>query len=421
MLCGLLRSEGIEAIANDTHLQTVDPLSSPALGFVSIDVRREDLERAREVLGEKLHRPPSKRVGESGEGDACPACGEPLAEESPACRECGWTDTEGEPEAAAREPARTDAPIPATDLKPRAERRPGSSGAAGWTAVVAWLLYWALAQQFLPDEGTMLPAGPQPLDLHDRWMLILGGVLAAAVAAEFLFRGSRPRVRPRSDPGRLLAQGLAAGLFFDIALDALARLGHVAVWSDISWLAYPLWAPAILLAWPLVRGAGFRETAAALGFVRGAGVLREALLGVAAFPALMAATWLCDWILGVPARLPHSAWTELSDPEFRVMSVLASVVVAPVAEEILFRGAAYRFLRDRTADLRPEIGIAISTLVSAAMFALPHFLGWGAVPAYLTYGAGFALLREWRGSLIACVTLHAAINAYLIWLFFATT
>lgn len=96
MLCGLLRSEGIEAFANDTRLNTVDPLLSPALGWVRISVKSEDLDRATEILGERIRRQPDSKDPKAEEPDSCPACGGPLPEEESKCPACGWSPGEEE-------------------------------------------------------------------------------------------------------------------------------------------------------------------------------------------------------------------------------------------------------------------------------------------------------------------------------------
>jgi hypothetical protein len=82
---GLLLSEGIPAVLADQHLNTVDPLSSPALGFIRVEVPAEHLERARTLIAERTH-----PKAESDE-DSCPACAKPLPESVSACAACGWT------------------------------------------------------------------------------------------------------------------------------------------------------------------------------------------------------------------------------------------------------------------------------------------------------------------------------------------
>ena len=78
------------------------------------------------------------------------------------------------------------------------------------------------------------------------------------------------------------------------------------------------------------------------------------------------------------------------------------MIVTPMIEETLHRGALYRHLRDR---LRWPIAV----LISASVFACVHtpMSRW---PFVFVGGLGYALLREWRGSLVAPLTAHAVSN-----------
>jgi membrane protease YdiL (CAAX protease family) len=85
------------------------------------------------------------------------------------------------------------------------------------------------------------------------------------------------------------------------------------------------------------------------------------------------------------------------------MLLFAAVVYAPLTEEILFRGAFYGHLRQR---LRPFISAAIVSIVFAAI----HPQGLAGIPPLAALAFSFALIREWRGSLIGPVFAHALNN-----------
>ncbi len=78
-------------------------------------------------------------------------------------------------------------------------------------------------------------------------------------------------------------------------------------------------------------------------------------------------------------------------------------IVAPVVEETLFRGVFYHYLRRRL----PMVGAAA---ISGFIFAAIHPQGVLAIPALGMIGFVFAMLREWRGSIIASMTAHFANN-----------
>jgi membrane protease YdiL (CAAX protease family) len=82
---------------------------------------------------------------------------------------------------------------------------------------------------------------------------------------------------------------------------------------------------------------------------------------------------------------------------------ILGVVVAPIVEEIMFRGVLYTWLRQR-------LNIAGAVVISAMVFAWVHPQGLiGFLPiAFL--GAVLALLREWRNNLLAPIVAHAGFN-----------
>jgi uncharacterized protein len=81
------------------------------------------------------------------------------------------------------------------------------------------------------------------------------------------------------------------------------------------------------------------------------------------------------------------------------------VLVAPIAEELFFRGFFYGSLRSR---LSPVASALIVGLVFGAIHATT---GLSAVPALVVFGVVLCLLRERTGSLYPCIGLHAFNNA----------
>jgi membrane protease YdiL (CAAX protease family) len=86
--------------------------------------------------------------------------------------------------------------------------------------------------------------------------------------------------------------------------------------------------------------------------------------------------------------------------------VLATVVAAPLAEEVIFRGFLYRALRD-------SWGRTPAVIVSALAFAALHMAFPVMIPL-LVLGLAFALVFEWTGSLWASITMHALWNAFIV-------
>ena len=84
------------------------------------------------------------------------------------------------------------------------------------------------------------------------------------------------------------------------------------------------------------------------------------------------------------------------------LAVLA-MVVAPVAEEIFFRGMLYNALRQR-------LTVVAAALLQAGVFSFFHNFGPAGSAAIALAGLAFAFVYEWRKTLVAPILLHLAIN-----------
>ncbi len=82
--------------------------------------------------------------------------------------------------------------------------------------------------------------------------------------------------------------------------------------------------------------------------------------------------------------------------------MLAIVVLAPIAEELFFRGVVFNaFLRER--------GPRLAYLGSAALFAVIHLSIVALLPIFLL-GLALAWVYHRAGSLIAPIVMHAVVN-----------
>lgn len=85
------------------------------------------------------------------------------------------------------------------------------------------------------------------------------------------------------------------------------------------------------------------------------------------------------------------------------LALLLGAVIAPIAEEIFFRGYLYAGLRDR-------FGVGWGMILSAALFSIVHLIPGVLIPIFLM-GILFAALYEMTDSIWPCIALHGAINA----------
>ena len=81
-------------------------------------------------------------------------------------------------------------------------------------------------------------------------------------------------------------------------------------------------------------------------------------------------------------------------------------VLAPICEEIFFRGLMFRVFADR-------MGLIAGAALSGAIFGLVHLTSGPLTTGLVLFalGFGFALLRWWTGSLLPSMGLHALNNA----------
>lgn len=180
---------------------------------------------------------------------------------------------------------------------------------------------------------------------------------------------------------------------------ANAAIAVVNVAILLFWLSrlHPGWAHAIGFpsrAWPEIRaGVGFGLLLYP-GIVFGVGIVVSLLLQALSHTTVTAPEQ-------VPQHLP---------PFGVVVTVLYAVVIAPIHEELFFRGILFRALRDR-------YGFGIGAISSGVAFGLLHYVPAPFFDSLLLMSVmvftGFALafLYERRGNVVASMIAHATFNA----------
>jgi len=170
-----------------------------------------------------------------------------------------------------------------------------------------------------------------------------------------------------------------------------------------------------LLFYPLFRGASFRPWLETLGVSRGSGIGRELASGLAGYAAalpLMGLGLVASAALAsaTPLKLGEGVHpiapllAEEGGSAGRVAMIVAlAVAIAPILEELLFRGYFY-------AALRRRLSAPAAVALSATVFAAIHPQGVLGLAPLAAIGVALAALREWRGSLIAPIVAHAAVN-----------
>jgi membrane protease YdiL (CAAX protease family) len=205
----------------------------------------------------------------------------------------------------------------------------------------------------------------------------------------------------------LLAVFVVANLAFAILLGASgADPGKPPAWVDLS--------SAVILEAGLVAGAllaaklikplhawqfGLRPT-------RWGPAVGWTLLALAAFFAFVL---LWSALINPPEQTTAD---DLGVKESNLALISAGVifvVLAPIAEELFFRGLFY-------GSLRTRLPVGWAALICGAVFGAIHApTGLSAVPALVVFGIVLCLVRERTGSLYPCVALHALNNMVAYW------
>ena len=114
---------------------------------------------------------------------------------------------------------------------------------------------------------------------------------------------------------------------------------------------------------------------------------------------------LADWALGTPDSNPYAEFIDpsiIDNPAAAVLIVFLGGIAVPFAEELLFRGLLYPWLRSR-------LNLILAIALSAVFFSLLHLQLVVLLPI-LFMGAVLALLREKSGSIWPPMTYHALQN-----------
>jgi len=292
---------------------------------------------------------------------------------------------------------------------------------AGLISLVAavWV-FWDALQSYRQQDGLRILWA-------SAWAIATLSLLGLALPCYLIFRPRRRAVAPEQAPAPVASLlDLVAVLILALTV-ALVLSGYVAFFfTRKEWLAAAvglLGQSAILLgfSWIVVESIHRRRMteigwtgqrwakSLALGigaaiFIYGVGIGLETLivkgLGLL-FDPLRIALMVEEEHLRLPEFLPS-----LPFRASYLFSWAVVVLVAPVGEEVFFRGLAYTAIREKW-------GVAAGLIVSSLGFAVVHMYLIHFLPVLIT-GLVLAYLRERTGSLVAPMVAHLATNGALL-------
>jgi membrane protease YdiL (CAAX protease family) len=326
-----------------------------------------------------------------------------------------------------------DAPGPEALSPEQAERLKTSLGLAGET-IVAMATGDEAAQHQLGEHGLVLVAVLGVVVCLGGLFALIGlGVLIAFVVMALLgrLRGAGPSAGVRTP---LYAEMFAVWMVAFLGFNRLPRLflsEHAPgdpppiplEWQLALGLLGMALALAVALGYARMRGASARDLAADLGLARPS--LADPLWGIVGYAmgvALLLAGLVVTLVLmrvfadeggGMPSH-PVQEWIQGGGGMALVLTFVVASVAAPITEEIVFRGALYRNLRDTFGLLGAFAAAAISTIVTSVIFAAIHPQGLFFIPVLAALAVAFCLMREWRGSIYPGIWAHAINNTLIL-------
>jgi len=255
-------------------------------------------------------------------------------------------------------------------------------------------------------------------------------LLAAGTVALVALRRRPPEARLAATAPLPPPWPLGAGLATLVRGGAISAIALLLVLTGNQWLAERpalaealdapiMYVPVVLLAWRMLlvpagaaftgvfglrpRPGGWRPVLLTAMVLVGAGVVLDAGLALGGGWLQLDSHW-AEWFDSDLAWGPMAAV---------VVTLAATVVLAPVFEEIIFRGLLY-------GSLRARFGVAPSIIVSALLFAVAHGYGAAGFASVFFSGALWAWSYERTRSVLPAIAAHMANNASvgitLLWL-----
>ena len=258
----------------------------------------------------------------------------------------------------------------------------------------------------------------------------IAGIVLFFIFISKIFLGQLPyRVVDDSKYGSVYIETYAIWFLLFVGLSIAAAFSGIEGMS-VGVTSLMMLLPLSALFWPILRGVPLSEMLDDLG-LRLRNPLVEMLAGFVAYLALlpvMLAGFVCTLILvvimgliqsspevgefapnGISHPIVNGAFGSDAMATILTLFFIASVL-APLTEEIMFRGVLYRSLRDQTRRSARVMSVILAALISSLIFAAIHPQGIVGIPVLTVLAFGFCMVRQWRGSLVAPITMHAIHN-----------
>jgi len=215
-------------------------------------------------------------------------------------------------------------------------------------------------------------------------------------------------------------------VFFVSMMVAGTLAGGVGKSFALGVTGFAFLASLVALVWPVFRGVPWPCVRRDIGWTSGQGLLTElgaGFMGYAMAVPIVSVGLVITLLLimlaapdGDAGAAAHPIVGELASAGWsqRLQVLFLASVAAPVVEETMFRGVLYRQLRSISRQWALIWSVLVSAGVSGFIFAAIHPQGVLAIPVLAAMGVALALGREWRGSLLAPMTMHGLSNGLVM-------
>ncbi len=262
--------------------------------------------------------------------------------------------------------------------------------------------------------------------------LLAGGILGMALVILAFLGRLRGGLECGTGRGGVYAETFALYMLLFVGFSYLARFISVPARLSMALSTVVAFASLLALFWPRLRGISWRQVRDDLGLHLDGQPILQVLCGPAAYlcalPLVFAGALITYGLMEAQRRLglgdpsrpgagpSHPILGEAlgADAWIWVQVFLAACVAAPIVEEIMFRGVLYRHLREASYRWGRVLSVLFSAAASGFVFAAIHPQGWLGIPVLMSLAFLFALVREWRRSLLPAMIAHGLHNGILL-------
>lgn len=259
-----------------------------------------------------------------------------------------------------------------------------------------------------------------------------GAASTTASPATKQARPKMPQKQPAKGWGKLILEIFLMMLWVAVAVIASQLVvGYIMIWTlGEDTFVEPVWTTVYTaISYVLAVGLVFLVSRKKVGRrqlgLRGWPTWTDIGLAVVGFlaqlilaAALTALFMIFPWFQEIADQSQDVGFSVLNSGLDRVVAFIALVVIAPIAEEIIFRGWLYGIMRRKLSEKVSNVaGMVISILLVSLLFGLVH-MQWNVGVNVFATSVVLCGLREVTGTIYAGILVHMLKNGVAFYLLY---